>query len=840
MSKKILKLSKSGIACIVVLAFLGQINVYAAEETQFNTDILDTNDKKNLDLSVFAVAGYIMPGVYRMAVILNQKKITDFDTLYYSTPEDEKSSFPCLTKELVAQLGLKEGYLSNLKWQPGSNKDEVCLVIPADDGWKITSELPTSTLNLSIPQAFLEYTAPNWDPPSRWDNGVFGALFDYNTNFTTIRPRHSGQNNSMSGNGTAGVNFGPWRARADWQAQLDNKSAGSSHSNRFDWTRYYIYRPIKSLKARLSLGENFVNSDIFDSFRFTGVSLRSDDSMLPPNLRGYAPEITGVAKTNAKVTVRQQGAVLYQTQVAPGPFKIQDLNDAVNGQLDVEVEEQDGSNQKFSVQTSDIPYLTRPGTLRYMVSAGRPTDFRHRSQGPLFSMGEFSWGVANGWSLYGGNTVNNDYQALAVGIGRDLMLFGALSLDATHSRAKLPQTETLQGNSYRLSYSKRFDEFNSQVTFAGYRFSERDYLSMADYLDARQSDYRRAGTKEMYTVSFNQQFTGIGASLFVDYNHRTYWNSSVDDRYNIALAKYLDIANVKNINISVNAYRSKFNNSNDDGVYLSLSVPWGDHGSIGLNSSRYKGGSSNQVSYFSTLNDFDSYQISVGKNGAQNAASGFYSHAGDNVQVNANASYQELGFTSAGIGLQGGLTATMKGGALHRINTPGSARVMVDTDGVSDVPVRGFGAVARSNIFGKAVVSDVNNYYRNQLSIDVNKLSDNAEAINTVEQITLTEGAIGYRHFSIVQGEKALIYIRLPDGSSPPFGATVLNKDNREVGIVNDDGSVYLSGIQASAIMQLRWNGAEQCQISFPTNLVNEKLQNILLPCIFLNEKKSN
>lgn len=78
--------------------------MYAAEETQFNTDILDTNDKKNLNISVFAVAGYIMPGVYRMAVILNQKKITDFDTLYYSTPEDEKSSFPCLTKSLSHNL----------------------------------------------------------------------------------------------------------------------------------------------------------------------------------------------------------------------------------------------------------------------------------------------------------------------------------------------------------------------------------------------------------------------------------------------------------------------------------------------------------------------------------------------------------------------------------------------------------------------------------------------------------------------------------------------------------------------------------------------------------------
>ncbi len=832
MSKKAHGVYKTKVSCFILILTLGGLTFSEAKETQFNTDILDVTDKNNLDLSLFAQAGYIMPGEYRMAIILNQKKITDADITYSALPEDEKSSIACLTEDLVDKLGLKEAYLGKLKWRPNKKNTQFCLIIPLEDGWQISSDLSTSTIRISIPQAWLEYTAPNWDPPSRWDNGVVGALFDYNTNFTTTHSRHGDNSSGMSGNGVTGFNFGPWRARADWQTQFDNSHSGSQNRNRFDWTRYYLYRPIKRLKAKFSVGENFIGSDIFDSFRFTGVTLRSDDSMLPPNLRGYAPEITGIAKTNAKVTVRQQGAVLYQTQVAPGPFRIQDLNDAVNGTLDVEVEEQNGSSHKFTVQTSDIPYLTRPGSARYKISVGRPTDFHHHSQGPLFSMGEFSWGVANGWSLYGGSTANDDYQAIAMGIGRDLMLLGAISVDVTHSRAKLPEKDVLQGNSYRLSYSKRFDDYDSQVTFAGYRFSERNYLSMADYLDARQYNYRSQSTKEMYSVSFNQQFSTIGASLFFDYNHRTYWDYSTDDRYNVSLSRYFDISRMKNISISANAYRNKYNGSNDDGVYLSLSIPWGDHGTISFNSSKYQGGSSNQVSYFSSVNDGDSYQITVGKNRAKNAASGFYTYSGNNFKLNANTSYQEQGFTSAGIGLQGGLTATLKGAALHRINTPGATRIMLDTDGVGNIPVRGFGSAAYSNIFGKVVVADVNSYYRNQVSVDVNKLSDDTDAINTVEQLTLTEGAIGYRRFNIVQGEKALVYIRLSDGSSPPFGATVINDEKREVGIVNDDGSVYLTGIKASATMDVIWDGSAKCHISFPKEIISDKLQGILLPCI--------
>ncbi len=40
---------------------------------------------------------------------------------------------------------------------------------------------------------------------------------------------------------------------------------------------------------------------------------------------GYAPQIRGYAKTNAKVEVRQQGNLIYQTTVTPGSFEINDL-----------------------------------------------------------------------------------------------------------------------------------------------------------------------------------------------------------------------------------------------------------------------------------------------------------------------------------------------------------------------------------------------------------------------------------------------------------------------------------------------------------------------------------
>ncbi|MQT72247.1 fimbria/pilus outer membrane usher protein, partial [Pseudomonas sp. FSL R10-0071] len=93
----------------------------------------------------------------------------------------------------------------------------------------------------------------------------------------------------------------------------------------------------------------------------------------------------------------------------------------------------------------------------------------------------------------------------SIGVGRDLMAFGAVSLDTTRASTTL-YGDTFTGSSYRLSYSKRFEEYDSQVSFAGYRFSQENYLSMSEYLDVRHYEGDVGGSKSLYTATFNKQF----------------------------------------------------------------------------------------------------------------------------------------------------------------------------------------------------------------------------------------------------------------------------------------------------------------------------------------------
>jgi len=828
MEKLTSKIKWSGIVAVSIFLSLDMAEQTArADRVQFNTDLFDVDDRQNIDISRFTQKGYIMPGRYPMNIRLNNEPLSARTVDFFVPEARPDSSEPCLNAQLVSELGLRPARAEDLRWW----HDGQCLDIRSLKGMQASGSLSDSTLTLSVPQAFLEYQSATWDPPSRWDEGIPGVLFDYNLTSQARFTQQAGEQRSLSGTGVTGANLGPWRLRASWQGRRD--SLDGTTRSRFDWTRYYAGRALPHLGARLVVGEDYLTSDIFDSFRFAGASVITDDNMLPPNLRGYAPEITGVARTNARVVVMHQGRVLYQTQVAAGPFRIQDIDDAVLGELNVRVEEQDGTVQTFTLNTASVPYLTRPGQVRYKMALGRPVNWQHRTNGPEFISGEFSWGVNNGWSLYGGAIASEHYQSLASGVGRDLLVLGAMSFDVTHSVARLPWGENRQGNAYRLSYSKRFDDYGSQVTFAGYRFSERQFMTMEEYLDAGNAGDRQShsNSREMYTITLAQDLPALAASAQFSYTRQTYWDRPESERYSLALSRYLDVMQWKNISLSLSGWSNRYNQVRDRGVYLSLSLPFGNRSTVSYSGSGGRNNRSQQLNYYQTLENNDSYSLSAGTTNDHQVLSGYYLHDGNSGQLTGSLNVQQDHYQAIGATLKGGITATRKGIALHRQNTPGGTRLLVDTDGVAGIPIRASGGVVYSNGRGTAVISDISSYYRNQIGIDINRLPDNAEVTSSIVSATLTDGAIGYRQFSVVAGVKAMAMIRLENGTSPPFGAQVLNARQQDVGLVADNGAVYLSGMASGESMTVHWGGKPQCQIVIPA-LNDRALSALLLPCV--------
>ncbi|WP_058914023.1 fimbria/pilus outer membrane usher protein [Entomohabitans teleogrylli] len=801
--------------------------VTPAWSDEFNTDLLDAEDKNNLDLSRFSTAGYVMPGSYTLSLLLNNKSVTNQEiTVRASNDQNNENAIDiCLTKEQTGLLGLKDSALAKVIFDANGQ----CADFSALEGLTLRVDLTSTSLYISVPQIWLEYQDASWLPPSRWEDGLAGVLLDYNLNFDTTRYSREGQTQNISGSGTLGANLGAWRLRGDWQGRYNHASGGSDSSQRnVDWSRIYAYRALRDIGAKLTLGEDYLYSDLFDSWRYTGASLMSDETMLPPKLRGYAPEVSGIARTNAKVIISQQGRVIHETTVAAGPFRIQDLNSAVNGQLDVRVEEQDGSVQTFQVTTATIPYLTRPGQVRYKVAAGRPGSYDRHMEGPMFATGELSWGVTNSWSLYSGGIFSSDYLSIAAGVGRDLFRFGALSADVTQSVAKKLDDGTKQGRSYRVSYSKRFEEFNSDITFAGYRFSERDYMSMSDYLDARYHGGLHGNNKELYTITASKNFTDARLSAYLSWSHQTYWDLEDTDRYSFSVSRYFDLGDWRNMAGSLSVSRSEYKGKRDNTAWLNLSIPFGK-GTASYNGNWSNDRYSQTASWYQRLNDKgDSYQLTAGSrtggNGesATSQASAWYSHNGALADVTANISWQESSYTALGLTLNGGVTATREGAALHGGSSRGGTRMMVGTNGVAGVPV---GISSQTNRFGVAVIPSIPSYYRTSTEINVNRLPDDIETAGSpVSESALTEGAIGFREFNVLKGQKGIATIGKADGSFPPFGASVRNSNNIETGMIGDHGSVWLSGISPGEKLTI-WSGdKQQCEVVLPEQISHKPM----------------
>lgn len=813
---------------IVMLSSLWVRSAFAT--TEFNIDVLDISDRSKVDLSRFSDADYVMPGTYLLDIKINQRTLPQRSIEYFPSPDNKGRSRVCLPPDLVEKMALKEEVVKKITlWHHHS-----CADISNIKGATISDHIGSGVLAITLPQAWMKYSDPNWTPPEQWDDGIPGLLLDYSLSGQFSKQSHNNNTaENFSSYGTLGANLGAWRLRADYQ--INTNQQADKRDSRFDWNQIYAYRALPMQAAKLTLGEIYLDSGVFDAYRFTGINLTTDERMLPPNLQGYAPEIRGIAKSNAKITVSQEGHTLYETTVPAGPFAIQDLNSSVRGRLDVKVEEQGGSISTFQVDTATIPYLTRPGYVRYNVALGKPSAYDHRTQGPLFSASDFSWGLSNAWSLYGGALLSNDYNAWALGLGRDLNLFGAMSVDITQSIARLPGAPTASGMSFKVNYAKHFDELNSQITFAGYRFSQRRFMNMSQYLQERyNADNGRyyGRQKELYILTASKTFMAEDSTkaitAYLTYSHQTYWDTRTQDRYGLSASKLFSMGDVSNITASLSAYRTHYQSRTDDNVMLNFSVPIGARRNIGYSLQA----TNNDVTQMASYNDYtdpkNTWQVSGGFNqSGKPLAHAYYTHNASFGSLNASVAYQLGSYSSVSGTFRGGLTATRHGVAAHQNTSNGGSRIMLDTDGIAGVPINDDHTY--SNRFGLAVISDITSYYNTDTSVDVNTLADDIEATRAVVNSTLTEGAIGYRHFEVVKGRKLLATLRLADGSEPPFGATVLSEKGREVAVVNDGGSVYLTGVQPGEQLDVAWENRHQCRILIPD--AAKPLAPLLLPC---------
>ncbi|ECG1391901.1 TPA_asm: fimbria/pilus outer membrane usher protein [Salmonella enterica subsp. houtenae serovar 45:g,z51:-] len=803
-----------------------------ARGIEFNTHLLDTENRNNVDLSAYSREGYVAPGEYIVDIILNGQVIKDQQVVKFNHDLSENSSYACLTQPIIDLLALKDSVKSSLLFYPGTQ----CFRLAIPDS-SVVYEPENQTLSVTVPQADLQYQDEDWSPPAQWDNGVNGFIFDYNMLASRYMPDKGNASDNYSLYGTSGLNFGAWRIRSDYQY---NTTRGRDYNqSSLDLPQTYIFRPVPSLRSRLVMGQTYLSSDIFDTFRFTGVSLTSDERMLPPSLRGYAPQITGIAQTHAQVTVSQNGRILWQSQVPAGPFVVPGLSETVRGNLDVTIREDNGQIHTWQVNTASVPFLARKDNVRFKTAIGKPLTYAgsgHTVE-PLFSTGEITWGAFNNTSLYGGFIASDGhYRALALGVGENMGVLGAASFDVTQSVAQVNNQPERTGYSYRFNYAKTFDKTGSTIAFAGYRFSEKSFMSMSQYID-RANGYGSSLTeKQSYMLSFNQSISSLGLNVLFSMSRQNYWDASANENYTASLNKIFDIGMFQGATASLSLGRNRtLLNEQDNQIYLSLTLPWGVQRQVSYSMQHDSNGRMNQAAtLYNRSSDKTSWSLGVGQQREEGQQNGTLLNG--NIQTttpygqgNANLSMLSQEYKNLGLSWYGSFTATRYGATFHQNMAENDPRLMIDTGDVAGVPVDNDNGV--TNSFGIAVVPVGSSYERSDIAVDVTALPVDISVSSNVISKVLTEGAIGYKKIATTKGGQLIGTIRLADGSFPPLGTQVKSQNGKVLGIIGDQGFTYLSGISIGDRKDVDAVWAQgHCRLQLPE--VSDLTSGVLLlPC---------
>ncbi|WP_233453220.1 fimbria/pilus outer membrane usher protein [Pseudomonas carnis] len=786
-----------------------------AQEVQFNDAFLP-EDSRNLDLSAYQAGNPVMPGQYRADIILNGQ-LNNRQDIRIDAQADGSKPVVCMNRGLLERQGVQ---MASLTPEASTMLDSqacpaVGQVIP---GATANFSPENQALDLSIPQVALKRNARGYVSPQLWDRGVTAAMLSYNFNANRNRTR-SGNSDSAFMGLNAGLNLGDWRLRHNasmsWQSRL---------GSRYQALDTYAQRDITALKSQLTVGESNTTGEIFDTLSYRGVQLSTDDRMLPDSMRGYAPVIRGIARTNARVTIRQAGNILLETTVAPGAFVIDDLySTGYGGDLSVSVAEADGTEQNFIVPYASVSQLLRPGTSRFSLTAGETRNNFVDDQARLLQ-GTVQYGLNNTFTGFAGLQSSDDYTAVLTGLAFGTPI-GAMAVDITHAQTDLAGGAA-KGQSMRVSYSKNVLSTGSNFSLAAYRFSTQDYLDFSNaiqLLDAEKNGWDSSmfgRPRSRFSVTADQNLGAWGQVSISGYA-QNYWNQPGSDvQYQFSYSKQFN-----RVSFSVNANRSRMGLGDmENSFLLTMSMPldFGASGNTPQITAQVgrdtQGNYSEQAGISGTAGQDRQYGYSAnfGHDGANHSKSAALNgqYTGGRAMLSAALGRGD-GYTSASMGASGTVVAHAEGVTM----TPyrGETMAVVSAPGAAGAKVSGYPGLTLDSR-GNAVVPYLRPYELNEVAIDPIGSSLDVELNETSQQVAPRAGAVVHLKYTTNQGRAVLLNVRLDDGSSLPFGAGVTDGEGASVGMVGQGGLLYARIKPETRQLLINWGNKthQQCALMIP------------------------
>lgn len=824
------------VAYFVLLQLVASVGLMtpAMARDYFNPALLELGapGQGPADLSVFEAQGGQLPGTYRVDVYLNNQKM-DTREVEFRMGKDGSGNeklLPCLSVSTLDEWGVMTRSHPALT-VAGSDCANISAIPQAGSDFRFDRQ----QLLLSFPQSSVRNSARGWVDPASWDEGIPAVLLNYSaTGSNSYDKDGQGQDSSNQYiNLRPGLNIGPWRLR-NYTTWSRSETSGKTES-RWDTIYTYLQRDIIALRSQFKAGDSSTQSDVFDGISYRGMELASDDEMLPDSLKGYAPVVRGIARTNAKVTIRQNGYVIYEDYVSPGAFEITDMYPTGgSGDLNVTITESDGSVQHQVIPFASLPVLQREGRFKYSITSGVYRSYDNNVEKTPLTQLTAIYGLSHGFTTYGGSQVASHYQSVALGMGKNLGSVGAVSVDVTQAWSTMKDSAKESGQSWRMRYSKNFAETGTNFAIAGYRYATDGYWGMQEVLDSHRSETspllleRRRNRAEL-TVS--QQLGDKAGSLAFNAIREDYYKSG-KKMSSLGFGYYNSwnmISYGLNYSYNRNAYsggKERKRYDEDQIFSLSVSVPFAVFGvkdastyaSYSLNSSK-QGGTSNSLSLSGSALEQQNLNWSVlqgygtgdtGNSGGLNA-----SLRGTYGEVNGGYSYDRSG-KRLNYGVSGGIVAHENGVTVGQ--QLGETIAIVEAKDASGVAVQG-GSGVRTDFRGYAIVPYASPYRKNDITLDTETIGENTEIALNSRTVVPTRGAVVRAKYQTSVGYRVLMNLMRADNTPVPFGAVVTDTTSKISSgeIVGEQGQVYLTGLGEQGSLQVKWGGeqGQQCTVNY-------------------------
>ena len=821
----------------------------AADEYQFDDNMMFGGGS----LSRFNKINAIDPGNYTVDLYLNDRFVEHVPLQFVNTAKGDVQ--PCLPRELLVGAGVLSTAITDT---PSSN----CLLL--SDSVKEASnhfDFAQLRLDISMPQSLMLSVPRGFVSTESLDAGTTIGFINYSANQYHVSRNTRGAKDTDSSyvSLNSGLNVGMWRLRQQASVRYN-----SEYGHDWNATRTYVQRALPSLGSELTAGEGYTSGRFFSGLGFRGVQIASDDRMLPESVRGYAPTVRGIAKTNANVTVRQNGNDIYEATVAPGPFEISDLYATnYNGDLDVTVQEADGTISRFSVPFSAVPESLRPGTSRYSTAVGKTSDV---GDNDVFGEVTYQRGITNSITANTGLRLAQGYQALVLG-GVYSSWLGAFGLDTTYSRSDMPQEGLVDGWMARLSYSRTFAPTNTTLSIAGYRYSTAGYRDLGDVLGVRES--LRSGEtwesasylqRSRFEVSVNQSLDSFG-SIYVSGSTQDYRNGRERDTQ-LQLGYANTLSNSVSVNVSVsrqstgsyqqdrsNEYDGQSSGNNVNGGSWNASSP-GSTETVSLLSVSFPLGSpsknntptlSSSISHSASYGDV--YQTSLSGTAGEEQTLSYgvdLSHDAEQKQNTWSGNVQKR-LPKTNLALSGSKgqdywqasgsargAVAIHGGGVTFGSYLGDTFALVEAKGASGAKIMN-GQGAAIDGAGYALVPSLTPYRYNTVAITPEGMNQQTELDDGQRRVAPYAGASVKIKFKTHSGNALLIKAVLANDEAVPMGSDVLNEEGHVIGMVGQGSQAYLRSEQPKGTLTLRWGDRPEDRCALRYDVTDRDLGQPLL-----------